>query len=95
MALLARDFTLGRGPTAVITAVFAALLIAGRWLSELPDASAVLLAVAPFLALLAERGPLASPARLLGPLARPALASLAAVPALLWAWLQKPGTGYP
>lgn len=90
VALLRPAFLLGAGAAGVVVVLNGCFWIAGHWLSELPGEVACLLAAAPLLALLGEAGPLARLAPRKALLARLALASLALVPAILLAWIQRP-----
>ena len=77
---------------ACVAVLLACFWIAGVWLAAtpLPIEAAVLLAVAPLLALAAEVGPLSRLAPAKAVLARLVLASLAVVPAVLLAWIEAP-----
>jgi hypothetical protein len=83
------SFVLGAGAAGVCAVLLACLWIVGVWFSDLPAAVGVLLALAPVAPALADLGPLQRLEGARGTLARLALASLFAVPALLLAWIQK------
>ena len=83
-------FVLGAGAAGVCAVLLACLWIVGVWFSDLPAEVGVLLALAPIAPALADLGPLQRLEGARGLLARLALASLLAVPALLLAWIQKP-----
>jgi hypothetical protein len=83
------SFVLGAGAAGVCAVLLACLWIVGVWFSDLPAAVGVLLAPGRVAPALADLGPLQRLEGARGMLARLALASLFAVPALLLAWIQK------
>lgn len=87
------SFVLGAGAAGVSAVVLACLWIVGVWFSDLPAVVGVLLALAPLAPALADLGPLQRMEGGRALLARLALASLFAVPALLLAWIAKPPAG--
>jgi hypothetical protein len=82
-------FVLGAGAAGVCAVLLACLWIVGVWFSDLPAEVGVLLALAPIAPALADLGPLQRLEGARGLLARLALASQFALPALLLAWIQK------
>lgn len=83
------SFLLGAGAAGVCAVLLASLWIVGIWFSDLPPEVGVLLALAAVAPALADLGPLAHLDGARGLLARLAVATLFAVPALVLAWIQK------
>lgn len=83
-------FLLGSGAAGVVAVLLACLWIVGLWFSDMPTEVGLLLALAPLAPALADLGPLANTTGARGLMARLALATLFAGPALLLAWIQKP-----
>ena len=83
-------FLLGAGAAGVTAVLLACLWIVGVWFSDMPVEVGLLLALAPLAPALADLGPLARVEGARGLLARLALATLFAGPALALAWIQKP-----
>ncbi len=90
IAWLQPSFLLGAGAAGVVAVVDASLWIAGIWISDLPSGVAILLGLAPLLAIAGEAGPLARLSPRKAVLARLGLASLALLPAVFLAWVEAP-----
>jgi hypothetical protein len=97
VAWLRPSFALGGGAASIVAVLHASFCIAGVWLAAtpLPTESALLLAVAPFLAAAAEVGPLSKLSPSKAAAARLALVGLFLAPALFVAWIEAPApSGY-